>query len=421
MTVSARSCARGTSEASSTNSSGLWARAADRPDGADGRRAGGRGKAGVGAAAGEHARNGLAERMPAGGVRLEQALAVCRRHQRQKFGIGLQPGTGAGHARLRHDRFDGGQHAVAVGGIDIAQVDLARSRGRHRVHRLPAFDHADIDGDALGEIGERVQGDDLVRDFADGAGALLEIGAGMGGLAGDGEAHEDARLAPGHDGVGRAAGLAVEHEARAFGFRLDRRARGRRADLLVGGDQHDERRRRAAQSLKRRGDKAVHHHAGLHVGDARPVTALALHAERPARRLALGKHRVAMAHEQDVALAAHADRGADAIAELVVGDHVVADAVAVEETAERRAGAVDAGFIVGAAVDVDQLRQQAAHGLALPGQPIEHFAFVRCDVRLVVHVFPNRCPASRAASSMLANTAPALASSSSRPSSASMR
>ena len=77
-----------------------------------------------------------------------------------------------------------------------------------------------------------------------------------------------------------------------------------RADLLVGGEQPDQRRRRAAELLERREHEGVHHQPGLHVGDARPIGRAVLDLERPARRLALREHRVAMAHQQNRPLVA---------------------------------------------------------------------------------------------------------------------
>ena len=94
-------------------------------------------------------------------------------------------------------------------------------------------------------------------------------------------------------------GSELNTRARRARVLLDHRPRERRADLLVAGEQRRHRRRRAAELLDRGEHEAVHHQAGLHVGDARPVGAVALDLERPARRLALGKHRVAVAHQQD--------------------------------------------------------------------------------------------------------------------------
>ncbi len=47
--------------------------------------------------------------------------------------------------------------------------------------------------------------------------------------------------------------------------------------------------------------EAVHHQPGLHVGDARAVGDAVADRERPPRGLAIGEHRVAMAHQHDVA------------------------------------------------------------------------------------------------------------------------
>ena len=56
---------------------------------------------------------------------------------------------------------------------------------------------------------------------------------------------------------------------------LDHLARERRADLLVAGEQRRDRRGCAAELLQRRQHEAIHHQAGLHVGDAGTVGAAA--------------------------------------------------------------------------------------------------------------------------------------------------
>ena len=82
-------------------------------------------------------------------------------------------------------------------------------------------------------------------------------------------------------------GSELKHDPRGAGVLLDHRPRERRADLLVAGEQRHHRRRRAAEPLDGGQHEAVHHEAGLHVGDARPIGAVAVDLERPARRLAL--------------------------------------------------------------------------------------------------------------------------------------
>ena len=178
---------------------------------------------------------------------------------------------------------------------------------------------------------------------------------------------------------GAAARLGVEHRARGAREPLDHRARERRADLLVAGEQRRHRRRRAAEFLERRQHEAVHHQARLHVGDAGAVGAVAFDLERPAGRLALGKDGVAMAHQQDRPVAAGRivpDGGGDGVAELGVGRDLAGDAVAVEERADVAADRIDAGLVVAAAVGVHQRFQQRQHGVALARQPVEDLLFV---------------------------------------------
>ena len=149
----------------------------------------------------------------------------------------------------------------------------------------------------------------------------------------------------------RAAGLGVEADPRRARVLLDHRARERRADLLVAGEQRRHRRRRAAEFLDRGEHEAVHHQAGLHVGDARPIGAVALDLERPARRLAFREHRVAMAHQQDRPVAERrrilADGGGDGVAEFVVRRDLAGDAVLVEKIPDVAADRIDAGLVVG--------------------------------------------------------------------------
>ena len=81
-----------------------------------------------------------------------------------------------------------GQRRGALLGLHVAQIDLALRQGRRGVDGLAALHQADVDGDAALQVGQLVQGDDLVRHLADGADALLEVAARVGGLADDLEA-----------------------------------------------------------------------------------------------------------------------------------------------------------------------------------------------------------------------------------------
>ena len=101
------------------------------------------------------------------------------------------------------------------------------------------------------------------------------------------------------------------------------------------GEQADQRRGRAAELLERREHERVHHQARLHVGDARPIGAAVLDPERAARRLALGKHRVAMAHQHDGGVRRPADGRAQRVAIGLVRDRLAGDLVALEESRMR--------------------------------------------------------------------------------------
>jgi hypothetical protein len=124
-------------------------------------------------------------------------------------------------------------------------------------------------------------------------------------------------------------------------------------------------------------------------------------------------------HQENVASAGRPNRQADGIAESVVRDHIVADAAAVEKITNRRASAVDARLVVGAAVDIDQGFEQVLHSRTLRREPVEHLAFMRQNGG--AHDRDNRGSASRAAVSMVMKTAPSLRSLSTSSSNARIR
>ena len=87
---------------------------------------------------------------------------------------------------------------------------------------------------------------DLGGQFADRADAGFEIAARMRRLALDLEDREDAALPARDDIAGRPARFAVEDNARLAGGRLDHLPPLRAADLLIAGEQTDQRAGRAA-------------------------------------------------------------------------------------------------------------------------------------------------------------------------------
>src|SRR5690242_13666500 len=92
---------------------------------------------------------------------------------------------------------------------------------RRRVDRLATGDDTDVDGHTAREIGQPVHGNDLVREFGDGADAFFEGAAGMRGLTEYLKAHEYAALAPGYDVAAGSAGLGVENAAGSAGDPFD--------------------------------------------------------------------------------------------------------------------------------------------------------------------------------------------------------
>src|SRR5262249_52963872 len=140
------------------------------------------------------------------------------------------------------------QRPGPVGRLDITQVDQALGLWRRGVDGLAALDDAYINRDGALQIGERVHGDDLVRQLADGADALLEAAARMRGPAQHLDAHEYPALAARDDVAAGSAGLRVEDAAGMPRNALDDGARRWRGDLLVRRDETGERRRRAAEA-----------------------------------------------------------------------------------------------------------------------------------------------------------------------------
>jgi hypothetical protein len=157
------------------------------------------------------------------------------------------------------------------------------------------------------------------------------------------------------------ARLGVEHGAGAARLGLDDRAACGRADLLVRGEQPDQRRRRAAELLEGGEHEGVHHQPGLHIGDARAIGVAVLYSERPARRLAFRKHRVAMAHQHDGAVGWTADGRAQRIAELFVRDRLAGDPLLFQNARSRSPTASTPAFVVGAAVDIHDVLEQGEH------------------------------------------------------------
>jgi hypothetical protein len=70
---------------------------------------------------------------------------------------------GARHEGPRDDASILPHHLVAVGGLDIAQVDLALAQGATVFTLCPPWTRPDIQRDAAREVGQRVDRDDLVR------------------------------------------------------------------------------------------------------------------------------------------------------------------------------------------------------------------------------------------------------------------
>src|SRR6185436_20119806 len=95
-----------------------------------------------------------------------------------------------------------------------------------------------------------MQRDRLARKLLDRRNAIREIAARMRRLAGDLHLHEHAALAPVHHIAAWPPRLRVEHGAGAPRLGLDNWPARGRADLLIRGEQPEQRRRRAAELLE---------------------------------------------------------------------------------------------------------------------------------------------------------------------------
>ena len=132
----------------------------------------------------------------------------------------------------------------------------------------------------------------------------------------------------------------------------------------------------SAATMKRLGDEAVHHQAAFHVGDARAEALAPLDPKRPPGSLTLGKHRVTMAHQEDVPLAILRITGTDARHQAKAGilarDDLGGDPALIEVGLDRLTDGIDTGMIVGTGIDVDDAFQKIGHRLSLLVEPGDH-------------------------------------------------
>ena len=293
------------------------------------------------------------------------------------------PGRRAREMGALQDRRDPGLGVRHRGDGLEADVDLGGRERRHGVHGLPAPDQTDVGGGAGLVVGQAVQLQHLATELLDRADPLLVGAARMRGPAGHLDRDEHRALAADDQRARRPAGLGVEHRAGAARGSLDHRPRRGRGDLLIGGDQIHERPRRAAEPGERLEHERVHHQPGLHVGDARAVSPIALDPERPLGHGAFREHGVAMPEQQDMGVVgarlARPHRGLHR--EAAVGlDHLLArDAAAHQVVIDDLAGPGHALPVVRARIDVDELAQQLDHRLVLGIQPAEQLGLARAE------------------------------------------
>src|SRR5262245_48050626 len=250
---------------------------------------------------------------------------------------------------------------------------------RRGVDRLSSRDDADVDGYASRQIRYLVHGHNLVRQFADGADTFLERSAGMGRPAEHLEARKYAAFAPGDDIAAGPAGFGIEEAAGGACDPLDDRSGGWRGNLLIAGNEPNHGCGSTAEALYCRQHKGVHDQARLHVGHAWTIGPAIFDPKGAAGRLALRKDGVAMAHQHDRLLVgtrrleAHVDGGGEGGVRLGGDDQPVFLEKAHQSLPDR----LDAGFVVAAAVNVDELTDELEHGVLLRAEPVRELGFVR--------------------------------------------
>ena len=358
--------------------------ATDRADGTDRRTPDSRRQTGIRAAAAEFARNGQSQIPGSSGIGGKQRFAFDGLGKRHELAGDFDAGRRAGHGRGIDDRLNGSQDWTAIRRLDVPEIDPAfrvRCRG---VDRLPTRDEADVQRDATLQIRQCVDGDDLVRQLADGRDALFEIAAGMGCFSEHLETQKDAALAAGDHVARRPPRLGIEDATRLAGDALDHRPRGGRGYLLVRGDEACQRRGRTAEFLEGLQHEGVHHETGLHIGDAWAVGTAVLDAKPPFFCLALGKNGVAMSHQQNGFLVrrriVEPDVNGVAIGFVRLDAREKASFLIVAN--ETITDGIDAGLVIGAAVDVHHLFDQPQH---LPGvgcKPVADLFFGRSQARI---------------------------------------
>lgn len=179
-----------------------------------------------------------------------------------------------------------------------------------------------------------------------------------------------------------------------------------RADFFVGREKAQHREGQRRQLLQRHHHKALQHQAGLHVGHAGAVAALAVHAPGPLGHGAGGEHGVAVAHQHHRRCRGLRARQAGQ-QHVALGDITAvfgADARGLQPARHGLGHAVGARLVVAAGVDVDQRGQGRLHGGALAGQPFGggaawHLYVVRHGIHRGTHAHSCITPAPSSARS----------------------
>ena len=195
--------------------------------------------------------------------------------------------------------------SLAVLAAQHPHVDLGPGLGRDDVESHPAADHAGVDRDPPGGIGQGIERLDQMGQRQDRARALLRIEAGVGGAPPHRDPEAPDPLARGLEPPLRTQ-RRLQHEdpAHPAGQAADAVRRLQAAQLLVRVDEEGRRQRRLqAQVAERPKREDPLHQARLHVVGAGPVEPAVAQLDRHALEGAHRPDRVAMADEELARLA----------------------------------------------------------------------------------------------------------------------
>ncbi len=226
---------------------------------------------------------------------VEQALGQVRLQRRPvRAAEDLEAGTVEHGGEGPHRPVD----TVLLRGRAHPDVDRELAERRDGVLRAPRGQHRRGDARALPRVGERGQRQHLVGELDGGVDPEVRLQAGVRGPAGDPQRVERRALAARLDRPAVGGRLEDEDGRAVRGLLLDERARGRRADLLVAGDEDRDAVEVGALGPQRRERREGLDHPGEHVEAARSARDAVDHRPRQPLERADRPHRVLVAEQQ---------------------------------------------------------------------------------------------------------------------------